>query len=82
MEMTMNLNKLTVHVREVRNGVWIAHDEFDRKGGCFRNRAAALQFVDDEFGKDAATVIHPRFATPEQRLQSRSSTAFQAVAAH
>jgi hypothetical protein len=80
METTMNLNKLSVHVREVRNGVWIVHDELDRKGGCFRDRTAALRFVDDEFGKDAATVIHPRFATPEER-QSHSSTALHAVAA-
>jgi hypothetical protein len=81
MEPTMKLNKLSIHVHEVENGIWIVHDELDRKGGCFRDRAAALRFVDDEFGKDAVTVIHPHFATPEERLQSRSSTAFQAAAA-
>jgi hypothetical protein len=82
METTMNLSKPGVHVREVGNGVWIVHDELDRKGGCFRDRAAALRFVNDEFGKDAAMVIHPHFATPEERRQSRSSTAFQVVAGH
>jgi hypothetical protein len=68
----------SVFLREVRDGMWIVHDESDTMGGCFRDRASAFKFVADEFGADAVTVIHPRFSTPAERY-ARSSVAFSAV---
>jgi hypothetical protein len=75
-----------VYIREARDGIWLVHDEDDRKGGCFRNRQAAFQFVEDEFGLQAEIVIQPRF--PAQSRQSvthikhATSVAHRAVAAH
>jgi hypothetical protein len=57
-----------VYVREARDGIWLVHDEDDRKGGCFRNRQAAFQFVEDEFGSEAEIIVQPRF--PAQSRQS------------
>jgi hypothetical protein len=72
--------KQGVFLREMRDGMWIVHDETDSKGGCFRDRASAFKFVADEFGADAVTVIHPRFSTPAER-SARSSVAFSAMTA-
>ena len=73
--------KQSVFLHEVRDGVWIVHDESDSKGGCFRDRTSAFKFVADEFGADAVTVIRPRFSTPAER-GARLSTAQSAVMAH
>jgi hypothetical protein len=81
MEMTMGLDKQRVYVREVKSGVWIVHDELDRKGGRFCDRATALQFVNDEFGKDATTVIHSRFATSNRTPRLHLTIAPQAITA-
>jgi hypothetical protein len=73
-----------VYVREARDGIWLVHDEDDRKGGCFRNRQAAFQFVEDEFGPRAEIVVQPRFPTARQpvHIKQATSIAHRAVAAH
>jgi hypothetical protein len=50
-----------VIVREAHAGLWLVHDEDDRKGGCFNNRETAFRFVADEFGPRAEILIQPRF---------------------
>ncbi len=74
-------HKQSVFLREVRDGVWIVHDESDTKGGCFRDRASAFKFALDEFGTDAVTVIHPHFSTPAER-SAVPSIAQSAVTTH
>ena len=61
-----------VYVREAPSGVWIVHDEADRKGGCFRDRASAFKFVEDEFGERAEMVVQPHFTSAATRAEARS----------
>ena len=61
-----------VFVREAASGIWIVHDEADRKGGCFRDRASAFKFVEDEFGARAEMVVQPHFARLATRAEARS----------
>lgn len=74
-----------VYVREAHSGIWLVHDEDDRKGGCFRNRQAAFQFVEDEFGPQAEIVVQPRFPTQARQrvghIKESNSVAHRAVAA-
>jgi len=67
----------SVFLREMRDGMWIVHDETDTKGGCFRDRASAFKFVAEEFGADVVTVFHPHFSTPAER--ALASVAYSAV---
>ena len=61
-----------VFVREAPSGIWIVHDEADRKGGCFRDRASAFKFVEDEFGERAEMVVQPLFTSAATRAEARS----------
>jgi len=74
-----------VYVREARDNIWIVHDEDDRKGGCFRSRQAAFQFVEDEFGVNAEIVVQPRFPAQSRKgvthFRQATSVAHRAVAA-
>ena len=47
-------------------GIWIAHDEHDSKGGCFRNHETACRFAVDEFGANAEIVIQPLFSVADE----------------
>ena len=75
-----------VFVREAHAGLWLVHDEDDRKGGCFRNRDTAFQFVEDEFGPRAEIVVQPKFPAHAQQgvshIKQSTSVAQRAVAAH
>jgi hypothetical protein len=65
-----------VIVREAHAGLWLVHDENDRKGGCFKNRETAFRFVEDEFGPRAEILIQPRFPVhPRQRVAHIKHTA-------
>ena len=70
-----------IFVREARAGLWLVHDEDDQKGGCFRNRRAAFQFVEDEFGSQAEIVVQPKFPT-QSRQRSVSHIKQTASVAH
>jgi len=59
-----------VFVREASSGIWIVHDETDRKGGCFRDRASAFKFVEDEFGGNAEMVVQPLFTSAATRAEA------------
>ena len=61
-----------VFVREAQAGIWIVHDEADRKGGCFRDRHSAFKFVEDEFGGNAEMVVQPLFTSAATRAVARS----------
>jgi len=61
-----------VFVREASSGIWIVHDETDRKGGCFRDRASAFKFVEDEFGERAEMVVQPLFTSAATRAEAYS----------
>ena len=61
-----------VVVREAPSGIWIVHDEADRKGGCFRDRASAFKFVEDEFGARAEMVVQPLFTSAATRDEANS----------
>jgi hypothetical protein len=51
-----------VFVRVAPSGAWIISDERDRRGGRFRDRAAAMRFIRREFGQEVELVPWmPRF---------------------
>jgi hypothetical protein len=73
-----------VYVRETNAGIWIAHDEHDSKGGCFRNHETACRFAVDEFGANAEIVIQPLFSS-QMRLshfKQSKSVAHKVLARH
>lgn len=61
-----------VFVREAPSGIWFVHDETDRKGGCFRDRASAFKFVEDEFGERAEMIVQPLFTRLATRVEARA----------
>lgn len=48
-----------VLVRVTPSGAWIVHDEFEHRGGRFRNRESALSFIKREFGLRPCIVLQP-----------------------
>jgi hypothetical protein len=48
-----------VFVRVAPSGAWIISDEYERRGGRFRSRECALQFIRREFGTKARLVFVP-----------------------
>ncbi len=78
-EIANESRRQSVFLREVRDGLWIVHDESDSKGGCFRDRASAFKFVANEFGAgrrdgDPPALRHARRAggTPVRRADCRA----------
>jgi hypothetical protein len=68
----------SVYVREAHAGIWLVQCDDDSKGGCFRNRRTAFQFVEDEFGSQAQIVVRPRFsAQARQRAIAQRAVAAQ-----
>jgi hypothetical protein len=75
-----------VYIREAYAGMWIVHDESDRKGGCFRTHEAALRFTEEEFGPSAQIVVQPHFSASSRKSVSHfrqtASVAHRAIASH
>lgn len=73
-----------VYVREALAGMWIVHDEADKKGGCFRSHDAAFRFAEEEFGAGADIVVQPHFSLATKRTFSHfkqsTSVAHRALA--
>jgi hypothetical protein len=74
-----------VYVREAHSGIWLVHDERDSKGGCFRGRQAAFDYVERQFGARAELVVQPLFSTAAKRsishFRQSASVAQRAIAA-
>jgi hypothetical protein len=54
-----------VYVRVTPSGAWVIHDEFEHRGGRFRDAETATRFIHREFGANTRIVFQPPLQVPQ-----------------